>query len=99
MLNKVAYQFKTKVWKHSSSASWYFVTLPKNQANEIRNFFQNMEEGWGRLPCEVKVGNTHWKSSIWFDTKHKSYILPLKAEIRKKEHIEVDKLITTIIYV
>lgn len=98
MLDKLPYQFKAEVWKHNSSAGWYFVTLPKNTTKEIRLLFQKMEEGWGRLPCDAKIGKTRWKSALWFDTKHNAYILPLKAEVRKKEHIELNKQVFVFVY-
>jgi hypothetical protein len=34
------------------------------------------------------VGNTKWDTAIWFDTKKKTYLLPLKADVRKKEKLE-----------
>lgn len=94
----ISYHFETKVWKHNAPASWYFVSVPKNLSNEIRSLFQDLEEGWGRMPCEAKVGNTLWKSAIWYDTKQQCYILPLKADIRKKEHIETEQDIVVTVY-
>lgn len=99
MIVKVPYRFVAKVWKHSATASWYFVSLPKKQAEEIRIHFQHLEEGWGRLPCEAKIGKTQWNSAIWFDTKQQSYILPLKAAIRKKEQITTDQQINVTVFV
>ncbi|MCD8260266.1 MAG: DUF1905 domain-containing protein [Bacteroides sp.] len=45
------------------------------------------------------IGNGQWKTAIWFDTKHTTYIFPLKAEIRKKENIEIDKDVETTIWI
>ena len=42
----------------------------------------------------AKTGNTQWETAIWFDTKLDTYLLPLKAEIRKKEKIEESVLKT-----
>jgi hypothetical protein len=50
------------------------------------------------MKATVKIGDSEWKTSIWFDTKHQTYLLPLKAAIRKKEHIEMDKEVETIIW-
>jgi hypothetical protein len=68
-------------------------------ANEIRKNLKFLEEGWGRLKATAKIGNSEWETAIWFDTKHDTYILPLKAEIRKKEKIGTDKEIDTIIWI
>ena len=47
----------------------------------------------------AKIGNSQWETAIWFDTKHKTYLLPLKAEIRKKEYLETDKEIRTVVWI
>jgi hypothetical protein len=45
----------------------------------------------GRLKATAQIGDSIWKTAIWFDTKLNTYLLPLKAAIRKKELIEIDK--------
>jgi len=62
-------------------------------AEEIRSALKSEEEGWGRLKALAKIGATEWKTAIWFDSKMETYLLPLKSEIRKKEHIEAGKQI------
>jgi hypothetical protein len=103
----IKYEFSAKVWYYSSlesksvstSCGWHFVSLPEEMAKKIRNDLQFLEEGWGRMKVTAKTGNTEWKTSIWFDTKHKTYILPLKAEIRKKESIDTDKDVEVTIWI
>jgi hypothetical protein len=103
MKNKgIKYVFSAKVWYHSSDPSmsgWYFVSLPKETAKEIRENLKCLEEGWGRMKVTAKIGGNEWKTAIWFDTKHDTYLLPLKAEIRKKENIEIDKEVETTIWI
>jgi hypothetical protein len=65
-----------------------FFSVENKISHEIRENLQWQEEGWGRLKTTAKIGNSTWKTSIWFDTKKNTYFLPLKAEIRKKEKIE-----------
>lgn len=96
---KATYTFESKVWKHHGPAAWYFVSLPKLHSEEIRGLFQKWEEGWGRLKCQAKIGNTIWETAIWYDTHHHAYVLPLKAEIRRKEHIETDQVIAITIMI
>jgi hypothetical protein len=60
---------------------------------------RRQEEGWGRMKATAEIGKSQWETAIWFDKKHKTYLLPLKAEIRKKEGLDKDKLIKTIIWV
>lgn len=87
----VKYQFSAKPWEYSGKGAWIFVSLPQELSQEIREVFLLNEEGWGRLKVTAKISETEWQTAIWFDSKQKTYLLPLKSEIRKKEKIELGK--------
>jgi hypothetical protein len=84
---KTKFKLSAKVWLYQGMAGWYFVTLPKSQSAKIKKMFGVMSGGWGSLPVNVTISKTTWKTSIFPDKKIGAYLLPLKAEIRKKEHI------------
>jgi hypothetical protein len=84
----IKYQFCAKVWKYQVASAWHFISLPQELSNEIREYFQWQEEGWGRLKVTAKIGACQWETAIWFDTKQKTYLLPLKSEVRRREMIE-----------
>lgn len=81
------------MWQHNSSGGWYFVSLPKNISKEIRENLKWQEEGWGRMKASAGIGELIWETAIWFDTKANTYILPIKAEIRKKKHLKINQSI------
>jgi Domain of unknown function (DUF1905) len=87
MSEKIKYEFSAEVWQHRAPGGWYFVNMPAAYSAEIRENLQWQEEGWGRLKAIAKIGQTEWQTAIWFDTKLNTYLLPLKAEVRKKEGI------------
>lgn len=93
----VKYLFKARVWKSKGSAGWYFATVPKYISKNIRSKHGLSEEGWGRLKTQAKIGNIEWKTSIWYDTKAGAYLLPLKAQVRKKESIFIDDRVAVIL--
>lgn len=95
----VKYEFEAKVWQFNGPASWYFASLPNYISEEIRSNFKHEEEGWGRLKATVKIGQSEWKTAIWFDSKHNTYILPLKAAIRKQENIQVGNNLSVSVWV
>jgi len=99
MKNKTKYEFTGRVWQHTPTGGWHFVSLPREISKEIRELMKWEEEGWGRLKAVAQVGNTQWDTAIWFDTKQDTYLLPLKAEIRRKEKIEPFEELTTIVWV
>jgi hypothetical protein len=81
---KITYEFSAEIWKHPSHGGWFFISLPKHLSKEIRTHLQWQEEGWGRMRAMAKVHEIEWDTTIWFDKKHNTYLLPIKAEIRKR---------------
>jgi hypothetical protein len=82
--------FTAKVWLYNGHSAWHFISLPKTLSAKIKKLFLGLERGWGSLPVKVKLGESEWRTSIFPDTKTNSYLLPLKAGIRKKEHIKAE---------
>jgi Domain of unknown function (DUF1905) len=95
----IKYEFIAKLWQYAGPTGWYFVSLPTKLAKEIRNALKSEEEGWGRLKATAKIGNSDWKTAIWFDTKMGTYLLPLKAEIRKRENLIIDKDVKIVLWI
>jgi hypothetical protein len=79
--------FAGLIWKDEGPGAWHFITLPKVLSKRIRKIHQTSEEGWGRLKAKITIGESCWNTSIWFDTKCDSYLLPVKSVVRKKEKI------------
>lgn len=89
MDRKIKYQFTATIWQYSQpKGGWYFISLPSVISNEIRENLKWQEEGWGRLKATAKINNTEWETAIWFDTKMRTYLLPLKASVRKTNNLE-----------
>jgi hypothetical protein len=83
-------KFKAEVWRYPGKSAWYFVTLPHDIASEIK-FFREKHRGFGSIRVFVKVGKTSWKTSLFPDKKSDSYLLPIKADVRKFENITAGK--------
>lgn len=97
--SKIRYEFIAKPWQYAGPNGWHFVSLPKSLSKEIRKALKSQEEDWGRLKAIAQIGNSEWQTAIWFDTKMNTYLLPLKAEIRKKEMLAVDKNIKAVLWI
>lgn len=87
------FKLKSKIWVYPGMAGWHFLTLPKTQAQKITKIFGVLKRGWGSLKVKVNIGKTTWETSIFPDSKTKSYLLPLKAEIRKRENLKAGQTV------
>ncbi len=89
----LSFSFVGECWLWQSSATaWHFVSLPEDKSEEIKFFNENMHEktrGWGAVRVQVTIGETVWQTSIFPASKLNAYILPIKADVRKKEKIAV----------
>ena len=90
---KLEYKTRAKVWLYPGARGWHFVTLPAKDSAAIKKAFGVAQRGWGSLPVIATVGKTSWKTSIFPDKKIGAYVLPLKADVRKKENIQLDRVI------
>ena len=87
------YEIRAEVWVHPGIAGWHFITLDKRSSAEITSKYGMHRRGWGSLPVVVTVGATTWRTSIFPDKTSGGYVLPLKADVRKKENIVEGKRI------
>lgn len=99
MTNQIKYSFSAKIWQYDGPNGWYFVSLPQNISKEIRENLRWQEEGWGRLKASAKIETVEWETAIWYATKRNTYILPLKADIRKKCKLEKDQIIEVSVFI
>ncbi len=83
-MSKYVYTIRSEVWIYPGMAGWHFMSLPKEQGEEIKKKFKTKTRGWGSLPVTVSIGKTQWNTSIFPDKKSGTYLLPLKAEVRTK---------------
>lgn len=84
--------FTSKIWQwQGGKSSWYFVTLPQENVQQIKFFVgERKTKGWGAVPVKATIGQTSWNTSIFPDKKSGSYLLPIKAAVRKSEHLSDD---------
>lgn len=80
------FTFTAPLWLYAGKGAWHFVTLPKSAADEIR-FFNPTAKGFMPIKVTATLGETTWKTSIFPDAKSGSFLLAVKAEIRKKEKL------------
>lgn len=79
------FSIKAKVWRWSGIGGWHFVTLDKDLSAEIKKVAKPYGAGFVRI--RVTLGRTSWETALFPHTKSKSYLISIKAAVRKKEDI------------
>ena len=75
------------IWKGSDAAGrWYFLTIPEEQSGEFRAEAFGNRRGFGSVRVEVAIGDISWRTSV-FPLNSGGYVLPIKAEVRKRADI------------
>ena len=81
------FQFEAPLWKWQGDgpASWHFVTLPFDLTDDIDELTTGRQGGFGSVRVEVTIGCTTWTTSVFPSKEQQSFILPVKAAVRKAE--------------
>ncbi len=91
-MTDACYRFTAEVWEWDGNASWHFVSLPDDHADDIEERFGRRAVGFGSIRVEVTIGATTWRTSLFPDNKRKTYVLPLKKPVRVAEALAVGSI-------
>lgn len=84
--------FTGTIWFWKGPAPWYFVTIPEQQCRDLKAISGIVTYGWGMIPAHVRIGTTAWTTSLF--PKDGRYIVPIKASVRKAEHLAEGDTVT-----
>jgi hypothetical protein len=82
------------VW-NGEGGSWHFLTIAADAAAEVRahSLSSGLRRGFGSVRVEARIGDVTWRTSI-FPQKSGGYLLPVKAEVRRRAGIAAGDDIT-----
>jgi hypothetical protein len=83
----VRLDFSGDVFEWRGPAPFYFVAVPAEECEAIREVSSIVSYGWGVIPCTVTVGRTSITTSLF--PKQGAYLVPLKDALRKPEELSV----------
>jgi Domain of unknown function (DUF1905) len=84
--------FSGELWFWRGPSPFHFITIPDEQSAELEAASMFVSYGWGMIPVTAHIGATRWKTSLW--PKDGQYIVPVKAQVRKAEGLELGDLVT-----
>ena len=80
------YTFRAKLWEYPGEAAWFFVSVPSDYYQEIKDI-SGPRRGFGSVRVEATIGEDTWRTSIFPDTKEGTYLLPVKKSIRSNNNL------------
>lgn len=91
-MSDATYSVTAPVWRWDGGAAWHFVTLPEEVADEIHARFAH--GAFGMVAVRATIGASTWETKLFADTKRDSYLLPVKAAVRRAEGIDTGETVT-----
>jgi hypothetical protein len=79
---------------NAEKGSWHFLTIPADEAVEIRLQAMGTRRGFGSVRVEAAIGDVRWRTSLFPESKSGGYILPIKAEVRRRAGIAAGDAVT-----
>lgn len=81
------YEVEGEVWASGGPGGWCFLTLPQDLAEGLRAMRGTNVVAFGSMRIEATLGGTTWRTSLFPDTSRGAFLLPLKADVRRRERI------------
>ena len=88
------FTFDAELWISATHRSVHFVSLPEPIADEIDDRYGDVAKGFGSQKVEVTIGTTTWSTSIFPSERSGTYVLPIKAAVRRAERLELGSVAT-----
>lgn len=91
-MEELNFTFTAPLWIYLGKGTWHFITLPVEYAEQVKFFTSpaatgHKRRGWGAVRVSVSIGEIKWETSMFPSKSANSYVLPIKAAIRKKAKI------------
>ena len=80
-------QLTATLWRWSGEGgSWHFLTVPEELSGQFRAQSLLRRGGFGSVRVEARIDDVTWRTSV-FPQKSGGYILPVKADVRRRADI------------
>ncbi|MBW8302151.1 MAG: DUF1905 domain-containing protein [Hydrogenophaga sp.] len=83
-----AWEFEADLFEYGGKGSWHFVTLPADVAFAIRCVTGNSRSGWGMVAVTAEIAGVAFRTSLFTEKASSSYLLPVKAAVRKAARLK-----------
>ncbi len=82
------YEFEAEVWVSGGEGGWHFLTLPREVGDGLKAL-RGPARNFGSMPVSAGIGDTVWKTSLFPDRRLGTFLLPVKADVRRRQGLRV----------
>jgi hypothetical protein len=88
------FEFEAELWRwEARTDSWVFAALPEDVSDEIAEL-PLPPAGFGSVKVEVTLGAQRWSTSVFPDAGRRTFVVPIKAAVRRAEGVDVGDRVT-----
>src|ERR1700735_4978092 len=81
----IQFEFEAEVIYWRGPSPFFSAPAPPPYAEELKHVAKAVTYGWGMVPVEARIGGVVFTTSLF--PKDGTFLLPLKAEVRRKANI------------
>lgn len=78
--------FTGPIFTWRGPAPFYYVAVPDDESEDIREVANAVTYGWGVIPVRATIGRTSYETSLF--PKDGLYLLGVKAAVRRSEGLD-----------
>ncbi|MDO7867988.1 DUF1905 domain-containing protein [Nocardioides jiangxiensis] len=90
----MSWTFDAELFRWDANASWFFVRLPQELSDEVRDSLTGPPGGFGSVRVEVRIGASRWATSLFPEKSAGAYVLPVKKAVRAAEDLDDGDLVS-----
>ena len=84
-------EFSNQMIEWRGPAPFYYVPVPQDLSDQIKQSAKLVSYGWGVIPVKVSIGRTHFTTSLF--PKDGIYLVPIKNAVRLPEKLALGQTI------
>jgi Domain of unknown function (DUF1905) len=85
-------RFEATVFYWRGPSPFFFAPIPAQLAAEVKQIAKHVTYGWGMIPVEAAInGGVMFRTSLF--PKDGTYLLPVKAAVRRRSQVTAGDLI------
>ena len=89
-LGRFAFEATVIYWRGPSP--FFYAPVPADLADELARVARVVSYGWGMIPVEARIGAVAFTTALF--PKDGTYLLPIKAAVRRRAEVTAGDMIT-----